>query len=123
MVAFLYFIKHFLRFNESKERKTYIDLEYTAYDIELYKKENGDYPTETKGLIALIEPSEHGPYLRNKDDILDRWRRQIVYKRINCNSKPSFFIYSVGANGIDEGGLGDDIKFPRKPCEEPKPNK
>ena len=109
----LYFIKSNIKIAHTKNDNAFRQMEFIASYIELYKKENGEYPSEREGLNVLIEPSRHCPYFKNPDVLLDPWKRRFVYKRIESASNSHYVMYSVGANGRDEGGEGDDIKFPR----------
>lgn len=81
------------------------------------------YPTEDQGLMALVtKPSFDtedmgknwaGPYL-NGDDLKDEWSHALVYKLVTDDSSGTsvqkIHVYSIGPNGNDESGEGDDIK-------------
>lgn len=82
-----------------------------------YRDQNGQLPAEGgKGLAdALLKGSP--PVLKLPPDrlnaggeIIDFWGRPIRY-RVLPGQK--YVVYSVGANGRDEGGSGDDFGFQR----------
>jgi hypothetical protein len=64
--------------------------------------EHGRAPTTVEGLEVL--PLRDFP-------MLDGWKQAIVYRAKGGNAPLEFHIYSIGPNGIDEGGGGDDISF------------
>lgn len=77
---------------------------HTGYSA-LYKEAHGRYPSEQEGLNALI-----GEYL-DKGALKDSWLQSAIYKyRPAEGATPEVvLVYSVGENGIDENGGGDDI--------------
>lgn len=89
-----------------------------------YQKVNQGLPPT--GNAALVErlsqpikrlPTELRPYFPfdkarlNQGLFVDTWKRPYVY---NVGEK-GFVIYSLGPNGKDDGGKGDDISFEEKP--------
>ncbi|MCY0911677.1 hypothetical protein [Massilia antarctica] len=64
--------------------------------------EHGRAPTTSEGLAVL--PLQNFP-------LLDGWKQQIVYRARGVTAPLEFHIYSIGPNGVDEGGGGDDISF------------
>jgi type II secretion system protein G len=74
---------------------------YQAVDI--YRRENGDLPTESQGLDVLV----HGTPRVLEGLPRDAWGKLYIYRR--TTSKLGFEIHSVGRNGRDEGGAGDDV--------------
>jgi hypothetical protein len=64
--------------------------------------EHGRAPTSSEGLGVL--PLRGFP-------MLDGWKQPIVYRDKGVNAPLEFHIYSIGPNGIDEGGGGDDVNF------------
>ena len=69
--------------------------------LKIYKARHGDYPTEAQGLSEL---SRDGIFRTEFAD-RDVWGRNIKYKR----EGGSALVYSVGPDGIDHGGNGDDL--------------
>jgi hypothetical protein len=57
--------------------------------------------------------------LNDRGEVVDPWGRPVVYKNrigmvidgntIDRRDKRAILLYSVGQNGIDEGGGGDDV--------------
>jgi hypothetical protein len=46
--------------------------------------------------------------------LIDAWRRPLVYRFPSLRKECMFDLYSVGPNGIDERGEGDDIEVPEE---------
>ena len=81
--------------------------------LEMYKLDNGRYPTEEQGLAALVrapssEPTPRrynpGGYVK-RDAITDPWGVRYEYKKPGTHNTHSFDLYSVGPDG-DQGGEG-----------------
>ena len=77
--------------------------------LTLYKLENGDYPDR---LDQLLEPSQSYPegYLGRDTLPLDPWGHPYRYVKTDSG----YAVWSVGPNGQDENGAGDDLAA-RKP--------
>lgn len=72
-----------------------------------YKEDFGQFP---ESLSVLSEDRDGGgPYMR-ATEVVDGWKQPLVY-RPAPGHHPEFVLYSVGENGNDEGGAGDDISF------------
>ena len=87
-----------------------VQIERLSSTLELYRLEVGRYPTEDENLVALVErPADAdrwaGPYLTNKDGIVDPWGRDYIYSYPGEHG--DFDLYSFGADG-QEGGDGED---------------
>jgi len=86
--------------------------------LEMYKLDNGRYPTEEQGLAALVrapssEPAPRrynpGGYLK-RDALTDPWGMEYDYKMPGANNTHSFDLSSVGPDGVQGGeGEGADI--------------
>ena len=83
--------------------------------LELYKLQNGRYPTTEQGLIALVRkptsepiPQSYPPggYLR-QEQILDPWKTPYRYEAPGSNNGYGFDLSSLGPDGR-EGGEGED---------------
>ncbi len=83
--------------------------------LEMYKLDNGHYPTEEQGLAALVrEPSGEpaprrynpGGYVK-RDSITDPWGMRYEYKKPGTHNAHSFDLFSVGPDGTAGGGEGD----------------
>jgi general secretion pathway protein G len=79
--------------------------------LELYKIDNGFYPTTDQGLLALIEkpesepvPRKWKPYLHTDHIGRDPWGRPYIY--IQPGSERDYDLFSYGPDGIESE---DDI--------------
>ena len=82
-----------------------------SQQLELYKLDNGNYPTAEQGLDALVhEPSgeprprryPEGGYVTAKD-LLDPWQNPFKYERPGKNNARSFDLYTYGADAQPGG--------------------
>jgi general secretion pathway protein G len=90
-------------------------LQKIEQSLELYKLQNGRYPTTAQGLQALVRaPSSEpvprnyppGGYLKEKD-LLDPWQAPFRYEAPGRNNTFSFDLSSLGSDGV-EGGEGEN---------------
>lgn len=91
-----------------------------AKALDQYRQDMGYYPDSTLGLAALFKiPSGpvtdqfHGPYMEGTiEELTDSWGNPFVYGAPGKFNKSGFDLYSVGPDGIDQGGRedSDDIK-------------
>lgn len=79
--------------------KTILEIETIETSIDLFKIDYNRVPNETEGLDILLDKK----YLLNAPK--DFWGNEYSY---HTDGK-HFQIYSVGPDGIDSGGLGDDV--------------
>jgi general secretion pathway protein G len=80
--------------------------------LSLFYSDIGRYPTLEEGLEVLgAETEGKGPYLRAMRSIPDGWRQPLIYRPAGQGERAPFALYSIGPNGMDEGGQGDDISF------------
>lgn len=76
-----------------------------------FKANHQRYPSEEEGLAYLSagpEPVLLGNDLRSDDFVFDGWRRPFAYRP----DDRKLILYSLGPNGIDEAGDGDDHRPP-----------
>ena len=78
--------------------------------LELYKLDNGRYPSTSEGLQALLKaPSGasnwNGPYVKDEAQLKDPWGREFKYT--SPGEKAGFDIMTYGADG-KEGGEGEN---------------
>ena len=78
--------------------------------LDLFRLDIGRYPTAQEGLAALIQrPADtvkwRGPYLKNKDGLIDSWSLPYLYRIPGRSS--DFDVYSLGADNA-EGGEGEN---------------
>lgn len=85
-----------------KTTRTLSDLNSLSYAIETYKEKYNEYPTTEEGISRLID----------KDILIknprDPWGSIYRYSHIDNNH---YKLYSIGSNGLDENGGGDDIQI------------
>lgn len=95
-----------------KEVAAKIDIFTISDALEMYKINNGCFPTTEQGLKALLEkslppPSNwNGPYL--KKEPIDSWQKPYKYRCPSQNEQLDFDLWSLGPDGKD--GTEDDIK-------------
>ena len=89
------------------DRVRYGHLPVLSYALESFIREHGRAPEESEGLAALVcaRPGDAGHCLSHLPK--DPWSHPYVYRRIG--RAPGYMVYSIGADGVDEGGGGDDI--------------
>ena len=95
----------------SKLKAAKIQIEELASALDMYKLDEGRYPTQQQGLQALVEkPAEsshwNGPYLRKNKIPQDPWLHEYHYVFPGQHGK--FDIISYGADDR-EGGEGEDV--------------
>lgn len=79
--------------------------------LDLYRLENGSYPSTAEGLKALIEKPQgarrwNGPYLDKAEGIIDPWGRPYRY-RFPPEHGLEYDLFSLGADDA-EGGEGEN---------------
>ncbi|MCA9411848.1 MAG: type II secretion system protein GspG [Candidatus Omnitrophica bacterium] len=82
--------------------------------LEFYS-DMGRFPQPEEGLAVLRSASGEmadwkGPYLPEEIPDVDPWGNPLEYSLIKLENQTVVNLYSVGANGIDEQGLGDDLR-------------
>lgn len=102
------------RLDRSKVRAAKLQLNTLSTSLDMFKIDNGRYPSTEQGLAALISaPTQSaawdGPYVRSGQSIIDPWNRAFVYKADGSQ----FTLTTLGADG-EIGGESDDadISFP-----------
>lgn len=82
--------------------------------MEKYKYDTGKYPRNEQGLEALLKPKGvggwRGPYVGPDVPLKDLWGNPYVYELYTVNRKEYADIRSLGPNGQDDKGLGDDVR-------------
>ncbi|OAI09862.1 type II secretion system protein GspG [Methylomonas koyamae] len=94
----------------SKTKAARVQIEDLAAALDMYKLDEGRYPTTQQGLAALVEkPAEakrwNGPYLRKDKIPQDPWNQEYHYVFPGQHGK--FDLFSLGADE-KEGGEGED---------------
>jgi general secretion pathway protein G len=108
----------FSRFGQAKGDIAKMGVTQLSQQLELYKLDNGQYPTSEQGLDALVhEPTSEprprryppGGYV-NPDSLKDPWQNPYKYDRPGKNNPGSYDLYSYGDDGQPGGdGLNADI--------------
>ncbi len=103
--------------DDARRMKAKVDIKALSSALKLYKLDNGDYPTTSQGLKALVEPpggnqgAKHwreGGYLEDKKVPKDPWGHDYVYLCPGVHGP--FDIISYGADGAPGGeGKNADI--------------
>lgn len=82
------------------------DLRAIGNALQLYRLDNGHYPSTQQGLAALVtrpsgrpEPRNWGPEPYLKKVPIDQWGNEFVYS----NSGRTFDLYSMGEDGREGG--------------------
>ena len=93
--------------DRSKVDVAKIQLQQLANSLEVYQLDFGSFPTADAGLESLVTNPDtlaawRGPYLRNRDLLLDPWGQPIKYTIVGSG----FTLTSMGA---DRKEGGDDI--------------
>ena len=93
--------------------------------ISMYEGDMGEFPpTGNEAMVTALQDDPknadwNGPYMEFKHDdlkdkqLLDPWGHPYAYVSVSGGSpkhrEHSFDLYSVGPNGTDEDGAGDDL--------------
>lgn len=89
-----------------------VQIEALASSLELYKLDNGNYPSASDGLKALVErppgnTSWSGPYLKKNTVPLDPWGSPYQYRFPGKHGEFDIFSYEADKK---EGGTGEDAE-------------
>lgn len=79
-----------------------------TYDLPLttYRVDMGSYPSTALGLNALITKPQNdrgrwrGPYLKDKDKLLDPWNNPYQYVYPGTHNKSGYDLFSFGPDGV-----------------------
>jgi general secretion pathway protein G len=87
-------------FGKAKTQSVQLQIENIGTALELYYMENGNYPSPSAGLKALVEappeaPRWNGPYLKKAKNLLDPWGRPYQY----AISDGQYEVFSLGPTG------------------------
>ena len=103
------------RAEEAKVKLAQVQVDKIAGTIDLYRLDNGTYPTTDQGLAALVSQPTSGPqprryqaggYARDKD-LQDPWGGPLVYVAPGAVNTSSFDLCSLGPDG-QPGGEGSN---------------
>lgn len=73
--------------------------------LDMYKLQNGSYPSSSEGLEALVRPVRGGPGIMEKLP-LDPWKREFEYSNPGVKNPNGVDVWSNGPNG-DAGREAD----------------
>lgn len=94
----------------SKTKTAKIQIESISAALQLYRIDNGRYPTTSEGLGALVQrpagaAAWNGPYLAKREVPKDPWGRDYTYR--SPGQAGDFDIISLGADN-QRGGSGEN---------------
>lgn len=98
-------------FGSAKQDVALIQLENLKASLDIYKLENGSYPSEEQGLEALVAkpdsapPTWNGPYIDKPEALMDPWGNPYHYRQPGADGP--YDLFSLGADNA-EGGEGED---------------
>ncbi|OGL39486.1 MAG: type II secretion system protein GspG [Candidatus Schekmanbacteria bacterium RIFCSPHIGHO2_02_FULL_38_11] len=104
------------RIDEANIAKAKSDIATLQGSLQLYKLDNGNYPTTEQGLDLLVKPPaetegsktwKEGGYIEGGRLPLDSWKNQYQYLSPGVNN-PNYDLWSMGKDG--ESGNEDDIQ-------------
>jgi general secretion pathway protein G len=103
------------RGQEAKGTLAQTKIQQIAQALEMYRLDNGRYPTTEQGLEALVREPQSEPRPRRyppegymgKGDLLDPWDMPYRYAQPGAHNVHSYDIHSFGPNGTEGGG--DDV--------------
>jgi hypothetical protein len=76
--------------------------------ISLWAKEEGRLPTDEEGLDVVLSRAGQRP-------VFDSWRHPVRYRLADAR-RGCGFAYSIGQDGRDDQGAGDDLRLPTEVC-------
>lgn len=103
--------RYFAQVGKSETKVARAQIEALGKAMDMFRLDNGHYPTSAQGLDALVTPPRGGrkdadwlgPYLK-KAVPLDPWGRAYIYKFPGEHGE--YDLYSLGKDG-ESGGEGD----------------
>lgn len=100
------------RGEEAKRTATLVQIREIEQSLDLFKLDNGFYPTTEQGLAALVEKPEVSPEPRKYKDggymkkiPVDPWGNEYMYRCPGDHGE--FDLFSPGPDG-EQGGEGDN---------------
>jgi len=106
----------FAQVDKGKITSTRVQIANLESVLELFRMDNGRYPTTEEGLDALVNEPEGaknfppGGYLSKRRIPVDAWNNPYEYERPGQNNSHSFDLWSYGADGKPGGdGVDADI--------------
>lgn len=90
--------------DEHHRMQTHAILELVGSSLGHWAAQHGRVPSDQEALSVLE--------LRASSRVRDGWGHPLVYRAVPGHGGRPFQLRSVGPNGRDEGGGGDDVGFP-----------
>ena len=103
-IAVLIAVPLFSSIVDSKIGKAFHDLDALRTGLSSYQARHHRYPSEAEGLSVLAPD-----FVARISQ--DPWGSAYAYRVV---TRESYLLYSAGADGLDEGGAGDDVTTPKK---------
>jgi hypothetical protein len=107
--------------NYDNHRSTSAELMDLGIALKAYETDHGRFPPPPNAsLVRTLQTIGQGrrPYfaflpeqISPSGELIDAWQKPCVYKFVKATDRGviAFRLYSLGPNGIDEDGKGDDI--------------
>lgn len=101
----------FKRLDTAKYDIAEMQIQKLSQALELYKLDNGTYPSADQGLDALVHEATGEPRPKrfapggyaSAKDLIDPWQNPYKYERPGANNPQSFDLYSFGSDGVQGG--------------------
>lgn len=94
---------------ESQRTNTHGSLREVRTAIAVYRSQLGREPATIADLLQKTDAFPDG-FLKSGSVPKDAWGRDLVYSASKGDA--AYSLYSIGSNGIDEQGSGDDVRLP-----------
>ena len=100
--------------DSAKDTRVDSDLQAIALALQSYESRALRMPTTEQGLMALVEKPTMEPIPENYRAFMeempkDPWGAAYKYRFPAQKSKKPYDLYSMGPNGVDDSGEGDDV--------------
>lgn len=87
--------------DQARVTRARADIDTIGSALDLYRLQNGRFPSTTEGLQVLVQPGKSGGLLKGNRVPQDPWGR--VYLYASPGQKGEADIWSLGADGKDGG--------------------
>ncbi|PAX09809.1 type II secretion system major pseudopilin GspG [Sphingomonas lenta] len=87
--------------DQARVTRAKADINTIQGGLDLYKLQNGRYPSTSEGLAALVQGGRSGGYLKGSSVPQDPWGRDYLYASPGQHGEAD--VWSLGADG-QEGG-------------------
>jgi hypothetical protein len=97
----------------SPVEETLADLERIHRAVAQHRQNTGQYPANAAELSTVVLLYARGVAMDGAAPA-DHWGRRLVYRLRGGDAQPAYELYSLGQNGVDDAGLGDDVVDPAR---------